>query len=66
MIFDFYNKFGALNSAPVFDAFEKGLTSQGHTVTNHSKNGDVAVIWCDLVGAVEWPNERKSSNLELL
>jgi len=45
MIFDFYNKFGALNSAPVFDAFEQGLTSQGHTVTNHSKNGDVAVIW---------------------
>jgi hypothetical protein len=45
MIFDFYNKFGALNSAPVFDAFEQGLTSQGHTVTKHSKNGDVAVIW---------------------
>jgi hypothetical protein len=45
MIFDFYNNFGALNSAPVFDAFEQGLTSQGHTVTKHSKNGDVAVIW---------------------
>jgi hypothetical protein len=45
MIFDFYNKFGALNSAPVFDAFERGLVSQGHTVTKHSKNGDVAVIW---------------------
>jgi hypothetical protein len=45
MIFDFYNKFGALNSAPVFDAFEQGLKSLGHTVTKHSKNGDAAVIW---------------------
>jgi hypothetical protein len=45
MIFDFYNKFGALNSAVVFDAFEQGLIAQGHTVTKHSKNGDVAVIW---------------------
>jgi hypothetical protein len=45
MIFDFYNKFGALNSAPIFDAFEQGLQSQGHSVTKHSKNGDAAVIW---------------------
>jgi hypothetical protein len=45
MIFDFYNKFGALNSAPIFDAFEQGLRNQGHTITKHTRNGDVAVIW---------------------
>jgi hypothetical protein len=45
MIFDFYNKFGALNSAPIFDAFETGLRAQGHTVTKHTRGGDVAVIW---------------------
>ena len=45
MIFDFYNKFGALNSAAVFEAFSRGLKKHGHTVYEHSGMGDVAVIW---------------------
>ncbi len=45
MIFDFYNKFGALNSYPVFEAFGKGLKKHGHTIQEHSGLGDVAVIW---------------------
>lgn len=45
MIFDFYNKFGALNSGPVFDAFAQGLKKHGHSVQEHSGTGDVAVIW---------------------
>lgn len=45
MIFDFYNKNGALNSGPIFDAFEQGLRLLGHSVESHSMTGDVAVIW---------------------
>jgi hypothetical protein len=43
MRFKLYREYGALNSKPVFDAFEKGLQSLGHTVVD--KNEDIAVIW---------------------
>jgi hypothetical protein len=45
MRFDFYNNFGALNSPPIFSAFEQGLIKLGHTVEKHTGSGDVAVIW---------------------
>lgn len=43
MKFKLYKTYGALNSAPVFSAFEQGLLKQGHTLTEN--NEDVAVIW---------------------
>jgi hypothetical protein len=45
MIFDFYNKFGALNSEPIFKAFEQGLMKLGHSVEHHTGQGEAAVIW---------------------
>ena len=56
MIFDFYRQFGALNSGPVFDAFEKGLKLLGHTVQNSTGQGDVAVIW-----SVLWHGRMRSN-----
>lgn len=41
--FKLYREFGALNSAPVFDALEKGIRKLGHTVVNGGE--DVPVIW---------------------
>ena len=43
MRFRLYREHGALNSVPVFNAFEQGLRSLGHEVVG--KNEDVAVIW---------------------
>jgi hypothetical protein len=40
-----FNQFGALNSAPVFEAIAHGLQAQGHTVVYHDIDADVAVIW---------------------
>ena len=43
MKFKLYRQFGALNSQPIFDAFERGIKHLGHeTVTT---NEDVSVIW---------------------
>jgi hypothetical protein len=43
MRFRLYREYGALNSAPIFNAFEQGLQSLGHeSVTDRE---DVAVIW---------------------
>ena len=43
MRFNLYREHGALNSKPVFDAFEQGLKQLGHTVVD--SNEDVSVIW---------------------
>lgn len=43
MRFKLYREYGALNSVPVFDAFEQGLKSLGHESVR--ENEDVAVIW---------------------
>lgn len=43
MRFRLYREYGALNSHPVFDAFEQGLKSLGHESVKN--NEDVAVIW---------------------
>lgn len=45
MKFSLFTDYGALNSKPVFDAFEKSLVDAGHTVTFNDLNSDVAVIW---------------------
>lgn len=45
MKFSLFNNFGALNSAPVFAAIEKGLISLGHTVVKNDYTADAAVIW---------------------
>lgn len=43
MRFKLYREYGALNSKPIFDAFEQGLQSLGHESV--LENEDVAVIW---------------------
>jgi hypothetical protein len=43
MRFRLYREFGALNSPPIFNAFEQGLRSLGHEIVQ--ANEDVAVIW---------------------
>ena len=45
MRFGIFNKFGALNSQPVFEAFELGLKQLGLEYQSHDVNADVAVIW---------------------
>lgn len=45
MRFSLFPQFGAMNSKPVFEAFEHSLRSTGHTVEHDSMHGDVAVIW---------------------
>jgi hypothetical protein len=57
MRFRLYREHGALNSVPVFNAFEQGLRSLGHEVVG--KNEDVAVIW-----SVLWSG-RMSANQEI-
>jgi hypothetical protein len=43
-----FNNFGALNSVPVFTAFEQGLRICGIQSNNHDLDADVAVIWSHL------------------
>jgi hypothetical protein len=45
MRFGIFNKFGALNSQPVFEAFERGLKQLGLEYQSHDVTADVAVIW---------------------
>lgn len=40
-----FDKFGALNSKPVFDAFVKGASRLGHKIVHHDLNSDIFVIW---------------------
>ena len=43
-----FNKFGALNSGPVFDAFRNGCKKHRIRVSDHNMSADVAVIWSHL------------------
>ena len=43
-----FNKFGALNSVPVFEAFREGCKRNRVSVTEHNSAADVAVIWSQL------------------
>lgn len=45
MKFGIFDKFGALNSAPVFAAFSQGLDTLGFAHASHDLDADVAVIW---------------------
>ena len=45
MIFGLFKQHGALNSGPVFSAFEQGVQHLGHTAHDNDLNADVAVIW---------------------
>jgi len=45
MRFGLFNKFGALNSQPVFAAFQQGLNQLGLAHSSHDMSADVAVIW---------------------
>lgn len=56
MRFRLYREYGALNSRPIFDAFEQGLKSLGHeSVKDHE---DVAVIWSVLWAGRMAQNQR--------
>lgn len=43
-----FDNFGALNSGPVFRAFEQGLGALGIRSASHDLDADVAVIWSHL------------------
>jgi hypothetical protein len=43
-----FNRFGALNSVPVFEAFREGCKLNRIRVTEHNSAADVAVIWSQL------------------
>lgn len=45
MKFSIFDKFGAGNSAPVFQAFRQGLERLGMQHSSHDDSADVAVIW---------------------
>jgi hypothetical protein len=45
MKFSLFNEYGALNSKPVFTAFEQSLVNAGHQVFESDMHCDVAVIW---------------------
>ena len=45
MKFSLFKEYGALNSKPVFAAFEQSLRDRGHTVCESDMHSDVAVIW---------------------
>lgn len=45
MKFSLFKEYGALNSGPIFEAFEHSLRAAGHTVLGDDMHSDVAVIW---------------------
>ena len=52
-----FNKFGALNSVPVFAAFQEGCKKHSIRVTQHDSTADVAVIWSQLWAGRMAPNQ---------
>jgi hypothetical protein len=56
MRFRLYREYGALNSKPIFDAFEQGLLSLGHESVKLGE--DVAVIWSVLWAGRMASNQR--------
>jgi hypothetical protein len=53
-----FNNFGALNSVPVFAAFEQGLRALNINSSSHDMNADVAVIWSHLWSGRMRPNQQ--------
>ena len=64
MRFKLYREYGALNSRPVFDAFEQGLRSLGHEIVE--TNEDVAVIWSVLWSGKLAGNEKIYKNFRAI
>lgn len=56
MRFGIFDKFGARNSPPVFEAFCRGLSVLGHTWASHDTSADAAVIWSQLWAGTMKPN----------
>lgn len=54
MRFKLYREYGALNSAPIFNAVEQGLRSLGHEIVNRDE--DIPVIW-----SVLWSGRMKNN-----
>ena len=52
-----FNKFGALNSGPVFEAFRNGCKKHRIRVSEHNMSADVAVIWSQLWTGRMAPNK---------
>jgi hypothetical protein len=61
--FKLFRMFGALNSGPVFDAFEQGVKKLGHEVVED--NEDVVVIWSVLWQGRMMSNRRVYLNARL-
>lgn len=59
MQFGIFDKFGALNSQPVFRALRQGLDRLGLPHTQHNERADIAVIW-----SVLW-SDRMQANREI-
>ena len=57
MRFSLFDKFGALNSQPVFAAFARGLDRHGIARCHHDINADVAVIW-----SVVWAGRMRANH----
>ena len=59
MKFRLWREYGALNSKPVFDAFEHSVVSNGHTLCDSSdiRASDCHVIWSVLFNGRMAPNE---------
>jgi hypothetical protein len=60
MKFKLYRTYGALNSPPIFDAFEIGVKTLGHEIVENSE--DVAVIWSVLWNGRMMPNKTVYDN----
>ena len=60
MRFKLFRQNGALNSPPIFDAFQQGVKHLGHTVVDD--NEDVAVIWSVLWNGRMLRNEQIYKN----
>lgn len=56
MRFSLFKEYGAMNSKPVFEAFEQSLRKAGHTIIDDSMHADVAVIWSVLFNGRMSPN----------
>lgn len=57
MIFDTFPKYAARNAAPVLEAFAQGLARHTATVSDHGRQGDVAVLWSQLWAGRMKPNQ---------
>ena len=64
MKFSLWTQYGALNSAPVFDAFRTSVIAAGHTAVDNATDGDVDVIWSVLLNGRMAQNQLVWRNAE--